>query len=286
MSFTSIGPKEQPENDSKPKVDSPKYSSEKEPIKLDDKPTFNPTPITRNKIECEAGHKFSINAHNLKQGKWCRKCSYDVIGEKLRGSFQDIQNLIEMRGDQSLSKPEDYKNQHQKLKIQCHKEHIFEKNSTNLISGGWYTVCSQGRFERICRGFFEEMFQNEFSKEKPNWLVNLRGNQIELDGYNENLGLAFEAQGEQHYYLVPHFHKTLEDFEQRIEDDLKKLELCKQNNVILIQIPHYVHPNNIQRYITNKYEHLANKKMPKIPKIDYDKFYHTQDDQKKIDNYL
>ena len=238
------------------------------------------------KIECEAGHKFSINAHDLKQGKWCRKCNYEIIGEKLRGSFQDIQNLIEKRGGQCISKPKDYKNQHQKLKIQCNKEHIFEKSPTNLKSGGWCPVCSQGRFETICRGFFEELFQNEFPKERPNWLVNSRGNQMELDGYNKSLDVAFEAQGEQHYHLVPYFHKTLKDFEQRIEDDLKKLELCKLNNVTLIRIPYYVHPNNIQRYITNKYERLSNKKMPEIPKIDYNKFYDTKDDQKKMDNYL
>ena len=241
---------------------------------------------TRFKIECETGHKFNISANGLKQGQWCKQCSYEVIGQKLRGSFQDIQNLIEKRGGQCLSKPDDYKNQHQKLKIQCDKDHIFERRPYNLKRGDWCPICSEGKFEKICRGFFEEMFQNKFPKEKPNWLINSRGNQMELDGYNERIGLAFEAQGEQHYHLVSHFHKTLKDFEQRVEDDLKKLELCKQNNVILIQIPYFVPPNNIQRYITNKYERLVNKKMPEIPKIDFNKFYDTQDNQKKMDNYL
>ena len=109
---------------------------------------------------------------------------------------------------------------------------------------------------------------------------------MELDGYNKSLSLAFEAQGEQHYRAVSHFNQTLKDLEQRIDDDLAKLELCKQNHVILIQIPYYVHPNKIQRYITAKYKRLTNKKMPEIPKIDYNKFYDTQDDQKKMDNYL
>jgi len=130
------------------------------------------------------------------------------------------------------------------------------------------------------------MFQNEFPKERPNWLINSRGNQMELEGYNKSLSLAFEAQGEQHYHLVPYFHKTLKDFEQRIEDDLTKLELCKQKDVILIQIPYYVRHDKIPRYITDKYESLANKKMPEIPKKDYNKFYDTQDDQKKRDNYF
>lgn len=130
------------------------------------------------------------------------------------------------------------------------------------------------------------MFQDKFPKERPNWLINSRGNQMELDGYNKILGVAFEAQGEQHYRAVAHFNQTLKDLKQRIEDDLRKLELCKQNNVILIQVPYYVHPDKLQRYITDKYERLANKNMPEIPKIDYNKFYDTQDDQKKMDNYL
>ncbi|MFW9897455.1 MAG: hypothetical protein ACFFD7_16745 [Candidatus Thorarchaeota archaeon] len=241
---------------------------------------------TRFIIECEAGHKFNIKANNLKQGKWCRKCSTDVVSEKLRGSFQDIQKLIEKRGDICLSNPKDYKNQHQKLKIQCDKEHIFERRPSNLKRGDWGPVCSQGRFEIICRSFFEEIFQNKFPKGRPNWLVNSRGNQMELDGYNESLGVAFEAQGEQHYHLVPRFHNNLKDFEQRIEDDLKKIELCRYNNVILIQIPYYLHFSKIQSYITDKYESLSNKKLPIIPKIDYNDFYYHQDKQKKMDKYL
>jgi len=137
----------------------------------------------------------------------------------------------------------------------------------------------------MCRGFFEEMFQGKFPKERPEWIKNSRGNQMELDGYNKNLGLAFEAQGEQHYRLVPHFD-DFSDFEKRIKNDLEKSELCEQNNVNLIQVPYYVHPDKIQQYITTEYERLTNKKMPEIPKIDYNRFYDTQDDQKKIDNYL
>ncbi|MEE9378821.1 MAG: zinc-ribbon domain-containing protein [Candidatus Lokiarchaeia archaeon] len=241
---------------------------------------------TRFKIECEAGHKFNIKASNLKQGKWCRKCSYEVIGEKHRGSFQEIQKLIEKRGGHCLSKPEDYKNQHQKLKIRCSENHIFESAPTNFIRGDWCPQCSQGKFERLSRKFFEEIFQKEFPKERPNWLVNSRGNQMELDGYNKDLKLAFEAQGEQHYRAVPHFNQTLDNLEQRIKDDLRKLDLCKQNDVTLIQVPYYIPPSKMQQYIINQYESLPNQKLPNIPDIDYNKFYNTKNDQKKMDNYL
>ena len=63
-------------------------------------------------------------------------------------------------------------------------------------------------------------------------------------------------------------------------------KVYQKKNVILIQIPYYVHPNNIHHYVTAKYEHLANKKLPIIPKIDYNRFLNTPDDQKKMDGYL
>jgi hypothetical protein len=87
------------------------------------------------------------------------------------------------------------------------------------------------------------------------------------------LSLAFEAQGEQHYHAVAYFNQSLNDIEQRIEDDLVKIKLCKQNSVILIQIPFYIKLDSIQKPITAEYECLAIKKLPPIPKIDYNKFF-------------
>ena len=161
---------------------------------------------------------------------------------------------------------------------------VFVSLSRSLLD--WCPQCSQGKFERLSRSFFEEIFQKEFPKERPSWLVNSRGNKMELDGYNKDLKLAFEAQGEQHYRAVTHFNQILDDLEQRIRDDLRKVELCKQNDVTLIQVPYFISPNNMQQYITNQYEHLTNQKLQKIPDIDYNKFYNTKDDQKKMDNYL
>ena len=47
-----------------------------------------------------------------------------------------------------------------------------------------------------------------------------------------------------------------------------------------------MHPNNIQKYITKNYERLSNEKLLNVPKIDYNKFFNLQDDQKNIDEYL
>mgnify|MGYP005993385105 CR=1 FL=1 len=60
---------------------------------------------------------------------------------------------------------------------------------------------------------------------------------MELDGYNEELKLAFEHQGEQHFSLKTHFIRTHIALQQRKLDDIEKLKLCKKHGIHLIQVP-------------------------------------------------
>jgi len=58
---------------------------------------------------------------------------------------------------------------------------------------------------------------------------------FEIDGYCEELNLAFEYNGEQHYkeHKIWHREKTLEDQKKR---DAKLKRLCKKSNINLISI--------------------------------------------------
>jgi hypothetical protein len=85
----------------------------------------------------------------------------------------------------------------------------------------------------MCRAFFEEIMGVEFPTRRPKFLEGL-----EYDGYNEDLKLAFEYQGQQHYQFVPYVHRTPENFERTLENDKKKVRLSKENGITLIHI-HY-----------------------------------------------
>lgn len=97
--------------------------------------------------------------------------------------------------------------------------------------------------EYVCRRFFEVIFNVEFPKKHPIWLKGL-----EFDGYNENLGLAFEYQGRQHYEYIKFFQKTYNDFLIQVERDKRKEYLSKENKVILFIIPYTSHKD------TNNYD--------------------------------
>ncbi|GAB4448649.1 MAG: hypothetical protein Fur0028_03740 [Bacteroidales bacterium] len=57
---------------------------------------------------------------------------------------------------------------------------------------------------------------------------------LELDIFIPALKLGIEYQGEQHYQIIEHWGGE-KGFEKRIENDKRKLELCKQNNYTLVE---------------------------------------------------
>ncbi|NVM55630.1 MAG: hypothetical protein HWN66_18160 [Candidatus Helarchaeota archaeon] len=167
--------------------------------------------------------------------------------------------------------PTEYTNKRTKVKIKCREGHVFWGPPYHITGkeGTWCPECSEGRSERVCRSIFETIFKDKFPKVRPDWLVNDRGNQMELDGYNQKLALAFEYQGFQHYHFVEFFHETEGDFKQRVADDEKKRELCDQNGITLIEIPYTVPYKQMPDYILTKCE--ENK--IEVPEIDREIYF-------------
>jgi hypothetical protein len=87
---------------------------------------------------------------------------------------------------------------------------------------------------------------------RPKWL-----SRLELDGYNEELKIAFEYNGIQHRELHPFFHRTEEDFWRQQERDMIKKDLCDKKGVKLFVIPDEQdgisydcsHPDNLKQYL-------------------------------------
>jgi hypothetical protein len=98
--------------------------------------------------------------------------------------------------------------------FECEQGHLWFGTPVSMIHGKtWCPECASGTSERICRRLFEFIFPNHrFAKERPKWLTNPDTNRsLELDGYCDDLKMAFEYQGIQHYKFVPHHHKIQEN---------------------------------------------------------------------------
>ena len=98
---------------------------------------------------------------------------------------------------------------------------------------------------------FEQIYGKPFRKSRPKWLKFATTKRpLELDGYNEDLKIAFEYQGRQHMQRVPFFQKTQEDFDKQLDHDKLKVEGCLTQGVTLYVIP-YMFPNQLPAYISD-----------------------------------
>lgn len=108
---------------------------------------------------------------------------------------------------------------------------------------------SQG--ERECRRVMESIYGKPFIKVRPSFLRNnaINGSNLELDCYNDQLKIAVEYNGEQHYNYVRFFHRNRDAFHnQKYRDDMKR-RLCQENGILLIEVPYTVKIPEIKQYI-------------------------------------
>jgi hypothetical protein len=144
-------------------------------------------------------------------------------------------------------------------------------NDTHKITGGGGTNCSPKAFLKefnaapsgfkheymvremfncfISQGKFEEVDGNTLK-----WLLAEDGTPLSLDGYNQELGVAFEYQGRGHYEDVFNDHPRY--LAQRKNDDTK-IRLCKENGVELIIIHYLIEMDVLGDYIKSRLQDLG-----------------------------
>lgn len=234
---------------------------------------------------CAMGHEWTATASDVKNnGSWCPKCAYRQRASKMWLGLDVARELARERGGECLSTQ--YPTGPTKtLRWRCADGHEWEMPiSAVRHMGQWCPVCASGLAERFCRAMFEAIFDAPFPKARPSWLRNSRGGQMELDGYNDCLKLAFEYHGEQHYSEVPFFHRK-SSLAKRIEDDNAKLALCAAHGVALIAVPYTTPFDGMQHFIYQEcaYRGVA---LTRKPPIDIDRLqYYRSNDLDRMREY-
>jgi hypothetical protein len=131
-------------------------------------------------------------------------------------------------------------------------ENLYKKDRTSLVNTDAERTDRgfKSKGEYHCKKVCERIFGKKFDKIRPDFLKNnVTGHNLELDLFNEELGLAVEFNGRQHYAFIPFFHKNYEAFlNQKYRDELKR-RMCETSGIRLIEVPYTIRLEDIDTYI-------------------------------------
>lgn len=107
----------------------------------------------------------------------------------------------------------------------------------------------RSRHEIRCNEILEEYYGRSFA---PIWhpqIINDTGYLLELDCFNEELQLALEYNGIQHYQWPNYTGMSEMDFKLLVKRDAYKKKRCAELGIYLIVVPHWVEYHHLRKYI-------------------------------------
>lgn len=235
------------------------------------------------KLQCKCGRIWLTNFERLvKRNQWCPSCSRINSGVK-KPTIEELKKIAVERGGKLLSK--NYVHHRDKLQWECKFGHKWWTSSDVIKNGKkWCPACQTSYGENITREIFNKLFNKEFVKIKPDWLLNPKTNRnLELDGYNEELNIAFEYDGVQHFNKKKVFNKKY-DFAYSLYRDKLKKELCEKKGVLLISIPYTIEHKNIKDYVITELKKNDVKVNSNIT-IDYNTIYVKNNNYARIESF-
>jgi len=201
---------------------------------------------------CKNGHDID-KRHDYIIYKQCINCiENDLFAYKRKYTYDYYNEIITNKKGTIITNKEEFKNAETKFKFLCEEKHECEMSGYSLNDGRWCIECNTSINERTCRSIFEYLFNVKFNKNKSIIINNKTGKYLELDGYNDQLKIAFEYNGEQHYKAIPYFGGTEKLINQQEKDSIK-LKYCEENGINLIVIPYTINYENLYSFIIEKF---------------------------------
>jgi hypothetical protein len=205
---------------------------------------------------CPNGTCYFALMGNIRAGKGCncKKCNRSHFSKTTEEARAQVIALGYIPGPNFA-----YENNRTKMQLICANSGCFyHKRMDDMVAGHSCDcdMCAGLKREPRCRAWFENRFQKIFSKTRPSWLLNNTGHFLELDGYCEELKLAFEHHGVQHYKPCRFSaSQTEEELTKKFEDqqrrDALKFKLCTSHGVRLVVIPYY--EKNIEEFLEKQF---------------------------------
>ena len=246
---------------------------------------------TTTKCEFEINNKkIYISYKYLISNGWPKKLAFFVCSRNNRDSAQKYQHIISLASKYNftLLSPE-YKNRDTLLKfLNNENDEVFFMSYRSVMNGMLesQSIGKKGLIaEPVCKQVIEHLFKNKFIKRTDILIPEITGRKkyLELDGYCEELKIAFEYQGHPSHWNVNHYN-----YIKVSERDKEKEQFCKQLGIILLSIPDFGKTRNfcekelielITQIVEKKFIE-ENKKLPTLNKsnfvINYEKINHAK----------
>lgn len=203
----------------------------------------------------------------------CPKCAAKLRAAPLKIGIERMRAIAKERGGHCLSAK--YESNSTPLDFVCKFGHHWRASAAPILNGSWCPECSSGLGERLCRTAFEQIFGRSFPKCRPHWLKGRKGRLLELDGYCEEINVAFEHHGE-HHYRQSYFSNTSKIFGELVERDKLKAKTCAKYGVRLVIIPevnNLLPLSELKQYII----HACRDRGIKIPRSSHSKVLNFRD---------
>lgn len=243
------------------------------------------------------GNEFKMAPTSIKENRWS---PYEV--DKVREANYHMEELkkIAISKGGKIKDGEVYINSKTKITFIDQLGNDFEMIPSSVKTGCW-SPYESNYSENICRQIVEQLYKKSFPS---SWdIIKRKGKKnLQLDGYNDELKIAFEYQGEQHFFGWFNVDKNLQKNQliEIQERDSEKKQICLDKNILLLEINYYKKINSVQDIINQtindvkkSYEKL-NLLIPQYIvdidseniKIDFTKISHLVLKQKEIEEIV
>ncbi len=201
---------------------------------------------------CPKGHQIIKTVESFRPGREssCKECARLKHIKTRSHSFEYVKEFITSKGEDLVST--EYVNSDGILKVKCVNNHVYDIRFNNFSKGHRCPNCFYKK-ETECRNIIEELTGKKFIKVRPNFLKYETKN-LELDGYCEELNLAFEYDGEQHFFPFTNWGGQSRLDKDQARDRFKDIK-CQENNIKLLRIPYSIKDKRkyiLDWLITNK----------------------------------
>lgn len=210
-------------------------------------------------------NEFTHMSSYLRGNKKTKNCPY--CSPLRKKTIEEIKKNAEKRGIECLSN--EYHGIVNKLKWRCKYNHEWQASPNDIFnSNSGCPECKRFKTEAKIKHVFESYFEG-FKFPKKSKIKTDFGFNIELDGFNEELSIAFEYNGVQHYEYSSYFHQNKpERFEAQKQRDEVKIQYCINNKISLVIIPYFISDDiDLAEHIIKSLPSKVEKNKDKIIKI-------------------